>query len=102
LRSAIERLNRDEFVFISLSIETNLSNDDLSMFADWNEYDWLFTLATPEMLQALSEEYGRRILHPSATPHLIIGKQGEILEFHVGGLLDQNELVDRLTLFHEG
>ena len=72
------------------------------MFADWNEYDWVFTLATPEMLQALSEEYGRQAITPPSTPHLIIGTQGEILEFHAGSLLNQNELVDRLTRFHEG
>lgn len=66
----------DDAVFIALSVETNLSADQLAAYADTHGFDWHFAVMTPEMLQALVDELGRPIANPPSTPHFVIASDG--------------------------
>lgn len=74
--TAKAQLNSDEVVFVALSVETNISDADLAQYADAAGFDWLFAVATPELLQALVGTFDRTITNPPSTPHFIIRPDG--------------------------
>ena len=74
--TAKAQLNSDEVVFVALSVETNISDADLAQYADAAGFDWLFAVATPELLQALVGTFDRIITNPPSTPHFIIRPDG--------------------------
>ncbi len=79
MRQVIEAqrtLNDDNFVFISLSVAENVSNEALAAYADREGFDWAFALTPPELLQALTEQFGRAVITPPSTPHFIISPNG--------------------------
>lgn len=78
VKEAIRELGNaaSDYVFISLSVEPNDTDAILAEYAVRHEFDWLFAVATPEMVQALVEYYGRTITSPPSTPHFILGPQG--------------------------
>lgn len=78
VKEAIRELGAaaSDYVFISLSVEPNDTDAILAEYAVRHEFDWLFAVATPEMVQALVEHYGRTITSPPSTPHFILGPQG--------------------------
>lgn len=74
--AAKAQLNSDEVVFVALSVETNISDAELAQYADAAGFDWLFAVATPELLQALVGTFDRTITNPPSTPHFIIRPDG--------------------------
>ncbi|MCA9934115.1 MAG: TlpA family protein disulfide reductase [Ardenticatenaceae bacterium] len=78
------QLNSDEVVFIALSVETNISAEELATYADNQGFDWLFAVISPDMLQMLADEYGRTIANPPSTPHLIIRADGSTTDLITG------------------
>lgn len=69
-------------VFVAISVETTLAPADLAAYAADNGFEMVFAVATPELLQALAETYGRTITNPPSTPHFIIdaaGHHGELM-----------------------
>ena len=52
----------DDVVFISLSVENNLPDQMLADYAVDNNYGWTFVVATPELLTALVDQYGRVVV----------------------------------------
>lgn len=74
--AAKAQLNSDEVVFVALSVETNISDAELAQYADAAGFDWLFAVATPELLQALVSTFDRTITNPPSTPHFIIRPDG--------------------------
>ena len=66
----------DQFVFVGLSVETDISSEALARYADEQGFDWTFAVMTPEMLRELSATYGRTIANPPATPHFVIRPDG--------------------------
>ncbi len=71
-------------VFVALSVETSLSDEELARYADQFGFDWTFAVATPEMLQALAEEFGRSVANPPSTPHFVISPDGSFTELFTG------------------
>ncbi|HYO89342.1 MAG TPA: hypothetical protein VER79_11880 [Candidatus Limnocylindrales bacterium] len=69
-------MNPDEFVFISLDVETNSRETDLAAYAEDNGFPWLFAVTTPEMMAALVQEFGPSISVPPSQPHFIISPDG--------------------------
>ncbi len=74
----------DDVVFVALSVETNVSDAELARYADDEGFDWLFAVATPELLQILADEYGRTIVNPPSTPHFIVRPDGSTTDLVTG------------------
>lgn len=85
------QLSGDEIVFIALSVETNIEQAALAQYQQNEGFDWLFAVATPELLQMLSDDFGRAVLNPPSTPHFIIEADGTI-----GDLVTGIESADQL------
>lgn len=102
LREAIARLNSDDYVFIGLSVETNISAADLAAYVDRQEFDWTFAVLSPEALTTLSEVFGRSFTNPPATPHFVIKPDGTTDGLVVGRIHTIDELVAELTAANGG
>lgn len=76
VKTARAGLSDDEVVFVALSVEGNLPAERLAAYAERNGFDWTFAVATPEMLTALVDAFGRTIANPPSTPHFLIGPDG--------------------------
>ena len=86
----------DDAVFIALSVETNLSAEQLAAYADTAGFDWHFAVMTPEMLQALVGEFGRSIANPPSTPHFVIASDGTWTDL-VTGIDEPETLIAQIT-----
>jgi thiol-disulfide isomerase/thioredoxin len=64
------------FAFVSLSVGESIASSDLASYADREGFGWTFAIATPEMLTALSDAFGRAVLTPPSTPHFLIYPDG--------------------------
>ncbi len=95
VQAAREQLG-DETVFIAISVETNIDNTTLAKYADDAGFEWLFAVATPELLTELTAEFGRAIVNPPATPHFIIRVDGSYSEL-ITGIDSAPEIISRLT-----
>ncbi len=96
VREAKSQVDGDEIMFVALSVETNITADDLANYADNEGFDWLFAVATPELLQALANEYSPTITNPPSTPHFIVRPDGSITDL-VTGIDSPDTLVSDLT-----
>jgi hypothetical protein len=68
---------RDDFISVGLDIDLNESADQLRDHAERNGFDWVYTIATPEVARAISDLYGVNFLNPPSTPMLIIDRHGQ-------------------------
>jgi hypothetical protein len=80
----IPALDADEFVFLSLSVETNAADSALAAYADAESFNWVFAVATPELMSALVSEFGQAITFPPNTPHFIIRPDGSTTSLLTG------------------
>lgn len=85
----------DDVVFVGLSVETTISNDDLKAYTDSTGFDWVFAVATPELLQELVTLYGQTVTNPPSTPHFIIRPDGSTTDL-VTGIEGVEELVTQI------
>lgn len=74
----------EEVVFVALSVETNISAQELGTYAQENGFDWTFAVMTPEFLAALADTFGQTIANPPATPHFVIRPDGSFGDLHTG------------------
>lgn len=63
-------------VFVVVSVETNLTAEDMKAYAERNNFDLIFAVATPEMLSAWVNTFGRTVTNPPSTPFFIIRTDG--------------------------
>ncbi len=73
-----------DVIIVGLSVEPNLPNDVLAGYANNQGYNFLFAVATPELVEAMVGEYGRNVANPPATPHFIIRPDGSLTELSTG------------------
>lgn len=85
----------DDVVFVALSVETNISNEDLKAYTDSTGFDWVFAVATPELIQELVSLYGQTITNPPSTPHFIIRPDGSTTDL-VTGIEGVEEIVTQI------
>jgi cytochrome oxidase Cu insertion factor (SCO1/SenC/PrrC family) len=84
---AMSGLSTDEFVFISLSVEGSAVTDgDLASYAERNSFPQIFVVATPELLNALVDQFGRGVTNPPSTPHFILSPSGNVSGLSTGRL----------------
>ena len=84
VKAAKAELAADDVVFVGLSVETALDDATLASYADGAGFDWLWAVVTPEMLQALADEFGQTISNPPATPHFVIRPDGSTTDLVTG------------------
>lgn len=92
--NVIPQLNADDYVFLSLSVETDDTAAQLATYADDNSFPWLFAVATPELLAALNTEFGPSINVPPSTPRFIVRADGSTTGLFTGA-------ADELALLRE-
>jgi thiol-disulfide isomerase/thioredoxin len=97
VQEAIGRTQEQKPVFVAISVETTLPAADLAQYASDNGFEMVFAVATPELLQALAETYGRTITNPPSTPHFIIDAAG-----HHGELMTGASSADTIGTLIEG
>lgn len=88
----------ENYVFISLSVESGISDADLLAYAEDDDFDWTFAVLTPEALAALTREFGAGIVTPPVRPHFIIGPTGELSSM-MRGEARPERLLEELRLF---
>jgi thiol-disulfide isomerase/thioredoxin len=82
VQGAVTALAGEPPVFVVISVETTLPPAQLAQYADDNGFTPIFAVATPELLQALVDTFGRTITNPPSTPHFVIApdsSHGELL-----------------------
>jgi thiol-disulfide isomerase/thioredoxin len=84
LREVVVGLDPADFVFVGLSVETNLSPAALAAYADAQGFDWTFAVMSPELLGALVDAFGRSVANPPATPHVIVRRDGSVTSLATG------------------
>jgi thiol-disulfide isomerase/thioredoxin len=84
LREVAAELDPAAFVFVGLSVETNLSPAELAAYADAQGFDWTFAVMSPELLGALVDAFGRSVANPPATPHVIVRSDGSVTDLATG------------------
>lgn len=67
---------RDDFVSLAIDIDPNEDVDMVTQYTQKNGFDWRYVVASDELINAISSEYGAQYLNPPSTPMLIIDKQG--------------------------
>lgn len=85
----------DDVVFIGLSLETNLSAADLAKYQADQGFDWTFAVMTPEMLQSLTDTFGRSITSAPSTPHFVIRPDGSYTDL-VTGIEPADQIVNQI------
>ena len=68
--------DRDDFVSIGIDIDPNENEALLASHVTKYGFDWTFTIASKSVIDEISALYGAQFLNPTATPMLIIDKQG--------------------------
>jgi thiol-disulfide isomerase/thioredoxin len=84
VRDVHANLDPDRYVFIALSVETDLANPDLATYADQKNWPWTFAVMSPELLQQMSDSYGLSVANPPSTPHFVIDPDGTISDLSTG------------------
>ncbi len=75
----------DDVQVIALSIETDLSPDEVRAYAADNGFDDVrFAVMTPDLLAALVDAYGNTIANAPSTPKLVIDAMGHAGELSTG------------------
>lgn len=81
---AMSQLDADEFVFISLSVGENISNETLASYADRNDFPQVFAIANDDLTRALIDNFGFSVTTPPSTPHFTISPTGTISSLSTG------------------
>ncbi len=91
----------DDFVSIGLDIDLNENAADLKGYVEDNGFDWLYAIATADVAQDISKQYGDQFLNPPSTPIVIIDRHGEAhpLPF---GVKRADELLQFIQPFLDG
>lgn len=90
-------LNDENAVFIALSVETNLSDEALANYTEETGFDWVFAVATPELVQELAASFGQSITNPPSTPHFIVRPDGSFTDL-VTGIESPEEIISSLQV----
>lgn len=89
---------RDDFESLGINIDPNEDAGVLADYARNNGFDWLYVVASDDVINEISSLYGVQFLNPPSTPMLIIDRQGNphLLGF---GIKSAEELFEAVTPF---
>ena len=94
VRDVHAQLDPDRYVFVGLSVETDLASSDLARYVDEQNWPWTFAVMSPDLLQQLSASYGLTIGNPPSTPHFVIDPDGTTSELSTGIHSAQDIIMD--------
>lgn len=98
VKIARDKLNDDDkYVFVGLSVETELKSQELADYVKSTGYDWHFAVLTPEALTELSNTFGRTIANPPSTPHFVIYPDGRVTALIAGSIESPEEVLKLLS-----
>ena len=83
-QAALDQVDSPDVVYISLDVDPNERAADLAQYAQREGFSWRFVIASPEVSRSLAATFGDQILSPPATPLVILGPDGELIEQHIG------------------
>jgi len=90
-------LDAEQHVFIALSLEVGLPNAELADYANRVGFDWPFAVMTPDLLTALSDEFGRGIRSAPNTPHFVIRPDQTFTDLSTGSKRTEQIVQEMLT-----
>ncbi|CAG0934915.1 hypothetical protein TFLX_03737 [Thermoflexales bacterium] len=73
-----EELDDDEVLSVAIDIDLQENAALLKKHAETNGFDWRYAVATPELAQALSAEFGSQFLNPPSVPMFLLDKEGGV------------------------
>lgn len=94
--AALPNLDPERHVVMAISIETQLAPEDLAKYAENSDFDWIFSVASPELLKAIVDAFGRDAVVPSITPHVIVYPDGTAGDLQTGGSSPE-DIVDMMN-----
>jgi len=71
-------VERDNFVSVGIDIDANENIEALKAYTNQNGFDWIYTVAPPEVAREIGLLYGDLYLNPPSTPMLIIDQHGDV------------------------
>jgi thiol-disulfide isomerase/thioredoxin len=71
-------IERENFVSVGIDIDANENIEALKVYTNQNGFDWIYTVASPEVAREIGQLYGDLYLNPPSTPMLIIDQHGEV------------------------
>jgi len=83
-QAALGQVASPNVVYISLDVDPNERDEDLAEYARREGFTWRFAVASPEVSRSLAATFGDQILSPPATPLVVLGPDGELIEKHIG------------------
>jgi thiol-disulfide isomerase/thioredoxin len=83
-QAALEEVDSPDVVYLSLDIDPNERAEDLAEYARREGFDWRFAVASPEVARSLAATFGDQVLSPPATPLIVLGPDGQVVEQHIG------------------
>ena len=82
--SVFSTADPNKVVFISLSVETALSDSALADYAVREGFGWTFVVADENLLSELVNQYSRTITNPPSTPHFVVYPDGSYSDLVTG------------------
>ena len=64
--------------YVVVSVERGLAPSSLAAYAEREGFPFRFVVADDELLRALAERFGRAVLNPPATPHVVVAPGGRV------------------------
>ena len=78
VKQLVESLGpRDDFISLGINIDPNEDSNTLVQYTQQHGFNWRYVVASEDLINAISSEYGAQYLNPPSTPMLIIDKQGQ-------------------------
>jgi len=68
---------RDDFIGIGIDVDPNEDLLMLAEYVDKNGFDWLYSVAPPEVLAGIQSDLGGQFLNPPSTPIVLFDKNGQ-------------------------
>jgi hypothetical protein len=81
---ALDDVASVDLVYISLDIDPNERAEDLAAYARREGFEWRFAVAPRDVARSLAATFGEQMLSPPSTPFVLIGRDGQIIEQHLG------------------
>ena len=83
-QAALAKVDSSIVMYISLDIDPNEREAELAEYARREGFNWRFVVASPEVSRSLAATFGDQILSPPATPLVLLGPDGALIEKHIG------------------
>jgi thiol-disulfide isomerase/thioredoxin len=68
----------DQAQSVAIDIDLNEDAELLKKHAETNGFDWRYAVATPDLAQALADEFGSHFLNPPSVPMFLLDKEGSV------------------------